>query len=210
MTVRTRRILKPEIRRLVIRVDLLGAKPPIWRRLELSPDLTLAQVHGVLQAAFEWDDSHLHEFVAGDRWARGFDRISYSPPEFQMEEIGLGTVRDTRTHFLGDILRAPGDKLFYIYDFGDDWEHRLVLEKVVERDPDAPAARCLAGRRAAPLEDCGGIWQYQYMMEAGFDPSHPGYADAQEWVEWAFGDNSPFDPAAFDVKRHGQTPHDHV
>jgi hypothetical protein len=183
----------------VIRVDLLGAKPPIWRRLELAPDLTLDQVHWVLQEAFEWHNSHLHEFVAGDRWARGFDRISYSPPEFQMEENNLGTVRNSHTHYLGDLLRAPGDKLFYIYDFGDDWEHRLVLEKVVERDPDAPAARCLSGRRAAPPEDCGGIWQYLYMMEAGFDPNHPGYADAQEWVEWAFGD-VPFDPAAFDVK----------
>jgi hypothetical protein len=182
----------------VIRVDLLGAKPPIWRRLALSPDLTLDQVHWVLQIAFEWTNSHLHEFVAGDRWARGFDRISYSPPEFQMDENGMGTVRDTHTHFLGDLLRAPGDKLFYIYDFGDDWEHQLVLEKVLEGAPDDPAARCLAGRRAAPPEDSGGIWQYQYMMEVGFDPNHPEYADAQEWVEWAFGDE-PFDPAAFDV-----------
>jgi hypothetical protein len=109
MTTRKRRITKSGTRRLVIRADLLGSKPPIWRRLELSPDLTLDQVHEVMQAAFHWYNAHLHEFVAGDRWARGFDRISYSPPQFQMDELGLGTVRDTHTHFLGDILRAPGD-----------------------------------------------------------------------------------------------------
>jgi hypothetical protein len=192
MTAQKRRSRTPVTRQLVIRVDLLDAKPPIWRRLELSPDLTLDQVHWVLQVAFEWDNSHLHQFVKGDEreWN---SRIFYAPPEF-----GLESDFTTNDIFLGDVLKVPGDKLTYVYDFGDSWRHGLVLEKVVDRDPDAPAARCLAGRRASPPEDCGGIWQYLYMMAAGFDPNHPGYADAQEWVEWAFGDQ-PFDPAAFDV-----------
>jgi hypothetical protein len=70
---------------------------------------------------------------------------------------------------------------------------------VIERDADAPTARCLAGRRATPPEDCGGIWQYQQMMDVGFDPNHPEFGDAQEWVEWAYGSRVP-DPAAFDVE----------
>jgi hypothetical protein len=128
MPTRKRRILKPESRRLVIRADLLAAKPPIWRRLELSPGLTLAQVHWALQTAFEWDDSHLHEFVASDEGARG-SRISYSPPEFELGELGIGSNDDTNVVFLGDVLRVPGNNLTYIYDFGDSWRHGLVLER---------------------------------------------------------------------------------
>lgn len=134
---------------LRVRIDLKGAKPPIWRRLELPGDATLADVHRLIQAAFEWDDYHLHAF-----------ETDYGP--YGNGDADLGH-RDPGSVTLEQLLRDPGDKLEYMYDFGDGWEHTIKLEAVLEPEPGLKP-RCTAGRRAAPPEDSGGIWAHE---EAG-------------------------------------------
>ncbi len=226
----------PSNRRLVVRVDLMGAKPPIWRRLEIAPELRLDQVHGILQAAFDWDNSHLHEFEQRNipladnprhqehlrnRMELLFGKIS---PSVLTENLGGLPHWKTRRRFgmemddewgfpgfseptepetdftLGQLLVNPGDKLYYQYDFGDSWDHSLKLEKIVDVVPGEPLARCTAGRRASPPEDCGGIWTYEWMLIASRDPSDPNHPEAVERMEWAYG-TADIDPdALFDLE----------
>ena len=104
-----------------LKVTLLGTSPPIWRRLLLPADVTLAQLHDVLQAAMGWEDGHMHEFSIGQR------RFGRPDPEDRL--MGMPSVENERTVRLSGILGRVGAKAIYTYDFGDSWEHSLVLEK---------------------------------------------------------------------------------
>jgi hypothetical protein len=109
-----------------------------------------------------------------------------------------------RTASWGTGLRAPvtleqvapqaKDKIRYTYDFGDDWVHEIVVEKVLDRDPAPAYPCCTGGRRAAPPEDCGGIWGYEELVEILADPQHPEHEErlGLDVASW-------FDPAVFDV-----------
>lgn len=173
-----------------IRVDLDGAEPPVWRRLELANDLTLEQVHHVLQTAMGWTDSHLHDFASGDSPADDLAQ-HYRPQDSidnDLEGIDETTVR------LGEVLVEPGDRLFYTYDFGDDWTHTLHVEAVVPSGADHQSpAICVAGARACPPEDCGGVWGYHELLTA---LSQPPDADNKELRDWVGPD---FDPDRFDI-----------
>jgi len=186
--------------RLVVRVDLRGAVPPIWRRLEIDPNLTLDQVNAVIQAAFEWSNSHLHAFSTtppGRRW--GGQRFVLP---FLLDDDDEAT--DEATAQLGTLLVNPGDIVDYLYDFGDSWEHSIKLEKHKNAAPSVPAALCTRGRRAGPPDDCGGIWGYLLMIEAGLDPEHPEYEEYVEQIESIYGEGAIFDPAHFDLDRANQ------
>jgi hypothetical protein len=162
-----------------VKVTLRGVKPPIWRRLRLSAATTLAQLHQVIQVAFGWEDAHLHAFeVSGRR---------YSRPDFELwdEAADEGKAR------LQDLASHPGARLRYTYDFGDSWEHDLLVEDVLAPDGVAHAV-CLTGRRAGPPEDCGGVWGYAELCEILANPNHPDHAERVDWLGY------PYDPAAFD------------
>lgn len=139
-----------------IRFDLLHVKPPVWRRIEVSGDITLPRLHEVLQAVMGWTDSHLHRFRTGnDRNAAEF------LTQFDRDEGDEGTPEDDMR--LDQIVADEGDRLWYDYDFGDGWEHVLRVEKVLDRPPNAPV--CIGGRFACPPEDCGGVWGYSGLAE---------------------------------------------
>jgi hypothetical protein len=153
-----RRGARPELRRpprsdvaiYRIRVDLDQAEPPIWRRLEVRSDLPLDVVHRVLQAAFDWTDSHLHRFSLG---GDPFDRASqlflcpYDVEEGEEDDAGGIPASGVR---LDETLQEPGDVLHYVYDYGDSWDLTLRLEHVLPASPDSPPAVAVGGRRAAP------------------------------------------------------------
>ncbi|HET6604135.1 MAG TPA: plasmid pRiA4b ORF-3 family protein [Xanthomonadaceae bacterium] len=166
-----------------LKATLNGIRPPIWRRILVPHDITLAALHEVLQIAFGWTDSHLHEFTAGDTL------YGQSDPD-------CGTVRkDEHRARLHRVLTAPGARMTYTYDFGDDWEHTIVLEKVLTPDPqDAGTAFCSAGARACPPEDCGGPWGYEELLAALRDPKHPEHQQMREWLV------EDFDPESFDAQ----------
>ncbi len=108
--------------------------------------------------------------------------------------IWRGLVRSERTVPLSCVLQEPKDKIIYEYDFGDSWEHELLLEKVLAPDPAIRYPICVTGKRACPPEDCGGIWGYAELLEALASPNHPEHASMLEWA----GDD--FDPEAFDLE----------
>ena len=143
-----------------IKVGLRGAKPPIWRRLEVPADISLARLHTVIQIAFGWDDSHLHVF-----------ETPYG--DFGTADADLGHRAETRVT-LEQVAPAVNSKLRYTYDFGDDWDHDILVEKVLDHDGTTPYPRCTGGRRAAPPDDCGGIWGYAELVEVLQRPRRPG------------------------------------
>lgn len=148
-----------------IRLDLLGAKPPIWRRLDLPSDLMLDDVHEAIQAAMGWTGGHLHAFSLGTGW----DAIRFAAADPFGGTFDDGFSDDdgpdeTQVR-LDQVLHEVGEVLDYEYDFGDSWEHRLKLEKILDRAPDDAAVRFVTGKRACPPEDCGGIWAYSTYQE---------------------------------------------
>ena len=166
-----------------LKVTLLHSRPPIWRRLQVESDATLERIHLVLQIVMGWTDSHMHGFRVPEAGQRGARR-RFLPIEDADEE----------TTRLADVLRRPKDRFVYDYDFGDGWEHEVVLEAIVSRSAGARYPHLLAGRRACPPDDVGGIPGYNRFLLAIGDPNHP---DHDEMVEWG-GDD--FDPARFDVQ----------
>ncbi|MGH3858376.1 plasmid pRiA4b ORF-3 family protein [Actinokineospora sp.] len=166
-----------------IKVGLRGAKPPIWRRLEVPADIGLPKLHAVIQIAFDWDDSHMHLFET----AFG---------EFGRADAQLGH-RSADSVTLEQVAPEAGGKLRYLYDFGDSWEHDILVEKVLDRDKSARYPRCTGGRRAAPPEDCGGVWGYEYLVDILADPAHDEHEDRMEWL--GLDKATDFDPAAFDA-----------
>ncbi len=162
-----------------VRIDLVGAKPPIWRRMALPGDLTLDQVHEAIQVAFAWTDSHLHRFSpSNDRYGASTEAI-VTQCDIDEGENGL---LETGVR-LDQLIQRAGDSFFYTYDFGDDWEHRIVVEEVTELDPDERDIRCLDGRREAPPEDSGGIHWYQHLRDVEADARHPDRADLAEQLD---------------------------
>lgn len=160
------------------KVVLLGTEPPIWRRLLVPADLTLQQLHGVLQAAMGWKNYHLHEFRIGQR---RFGKLG--PMERTFGGPQSGSERNAR---LSSVLGKVGAKAVYTYDFGDSWEHRIVVEKHLAAEPGHVYPACLAGERHGPPEDCGGIPGFYEMLEAIRDREPEQHEEFQDWLPGGF------------------------
>ena len=171
-----------------IRVDLVGATPPLWRRLTLPSNLTLDRVHEVLQAAFGWTDSHLHQFSLG--FDRSLPRVQEILSAYDVSD-GADGVPETELR-LDQLLGKKDDKLRYTYDFGDGWEHVLKLEAVEPLPATDAGVRCIGGRRQGAPEDVGGIYSYDNLLAAAADPDHPDREDLAEMIDelelWDFDD----------------------
>ena len=167
-----------------LKITLLGAEPPIWRRLLVPAGFTLERLHYVLQVAMGWADGHLHEFF--------IDQERYGTPDLA-DSAGFDPVSSERKAKLSKVL-GTGSKALYTYDFGDGWEHTIVLEKVLPMDPGHPYPFCTGGERRCPPEDCGGIPGFYNLLEAIGDPKHEEYEEMRDWV------GEDFDPEAFSVE----------
>ena len=168
-----------------MKITLRDSKPPIWRRVLASADTSLEKLHQILQIAFGWTDSHLHQFIKEGQ--------HYSLPEYGLGEYGH-EVRNERRVKLSQLGLEPKRKFYYEYDFGDSWEHEIVVEKILEAEAGISYPRCIGGKRACPPEDCGGIWGYKRMLEVISDASDPEHESMKEWLE------GPFDPEHFDAE----------
>ena len=173
-----------------LKVTLMESQPPIWRRVQVESGVTLDRLHHTLQVVMGWTNSHLHGFRLPQPPQRGTRR--------RLLPIESADEKATR---LGDLLRRPRDRCVYDYDFGDGWEHELLLEKVVPRSASERYPMVLAGRGACPPEDVGGLSGYYHFLKVMKDPKHPEH---DEMLEWAGGD---FDAAAFDVQEVNRTFH---
>ena len=167
-----------------IRISLDGVHPPVWRRIALPGSTTLSQLHTVIQVVMGWEDAHLHEFtIAGKRYG--------DPRQAEFNEVGFA---DETRHRLHDLFPGPGGRFKYLYDFGDSWSHTLVIEKVLPPEGGTGGPVCLAGARACPPEDVGGVWGYEAYLEALRDPGHPDHEDLLAW-------RGEFDPEAFSLEQ---------
>jgi hypothetical protein len=165
-----------------LKVTLTETAPPVWRRLLLPSGVTLKTLHGILQAAMGWEDSHLHCFEFGDR------RLGMVGVEEDAEDL-----EDERRTRLSTLLQRKGDELVYRYDYGDDWEHRVVLESRMPPDERIHYPLCIGGARACPPEDCGGPHAYEDLLRVLASPKDPQHDELLSWV------GGYFDPESFDA-----------
>jgi hypothetical protein len=178
------RAQKPAKQIYQFKITLLGIKPRVWRRIQVT-DGTLDDLHWHIQGAFGWNNSHLHDFDIGP------DRYGI-PSMLDMEE--MPECKDSTKTRLSDILPSDGNQFAfkYTYDLGDNWEHEVLLEGVVTAPRKIKYPVCVEGERACPPEDCGGPGGYERLLEVLADPAHKGQAHYQDWVGY-------FDPEYFDA-----------
>jgi len=152
-----------------LKIVLIDIEPPIWRRIQVPGKMLLCCVHDAFQAVMGWTDSHLHNFEKdGSHWG---------VPEYD-DLIDESKVQ------LAKLLKAEGESMIYVYDFGDNWRHEVVLEKIIPVDDLVKNPICLDGARRCPPEDVGGVSGYERFLEVIFDPTHEDY---EHFVGWAGG-----------------------
>src|SRR2546425_8564180 len=172
-------VRKTLARNYQMKITLKGIRPPIWRRVQVPGSIRLAGFHAVIQTVFGWTDTRLHEFLINGE--------SYGRPD-DFDEVVVDEAKLTLAQVVG------GSKRFrYTYDFGDDWEHEILVEKIIAGDSGSERPLCLGGKRHRPPEDCGGPWGYREFLEAIRHPHHSEHDAMLDWV----GDG--FDSEAFDV-----------
>jgi len=195
-----------------VRITLRGTKPPIWRRVAVPSDITLAELHEIIQIVMGWYDCHLHQFVVKcperkpssmelrELWLKGmvgemaeFMRGERVFVDLSNEDLDMEG-EDEREVTLQELCRKVKSKLLYEYDFGDGWEHTVEVQKIYPPEEGVRYPVCLAGKRACPPEDCGGAWGYRDMLKALANPKHPSHEDQAEWI------GGGFDPAALNLE----------
>ena len=168
-----------------LKISLNGLQPPIWRRIQVPGDVSLLKLHFIFQVAMGWRNTHLHEFLIRDKcYGTQYDDV------WETRET-----EDEKTYQLDQVVSTKGIHFRYLYDFGDSWEHTIVVEDILEPDEEKTYPTCLDGERACPPEDVGGTWGYQHFMEAITNSNHPEHNSYLTWV------GGVFEPEAFDIAR---------
>ena len=168
-----------------LKIALIGSDPPIWRRVVVRSDMPLDRLHDVIQRVMGWTDSHLHQFIVGNTY--------YGVPDPEMMGLDSETLNE-KQYTVAQLAPTVKSKFIYEYDFGDDWLHKVVLEKIVPPDPEFKQPVCLAGANACPPEDCGGIGGYLELLEILADPRHSEHESMKEWLGYEF------DPTYFNLE----------
>lgn len=168
---------------LQLRVSVKGISPPVWRKLLVSSDSTLHDLHLMIQAAFGWYNYHLYEFTYGYN--------NYSRPD-DWDELNEKEIDSTGVT-LGDLNLYRGGKFSYMYDFGDGWEHTISVQKILPLDTSVPLPACTGGKRNCPPEDCGGVYGYYAVLKKASDPQDPEHNEIVEWL-------GVYDPEEFDLQ----------
>lgn len=170
-----------------LKITLVGTDPPVWRTVRVPGGVTLGTLHAVIQIAMGWEDDHLHEFRTKDRQRIG-------PADFDSGwDPHDGTVDESDVR-LSDLFKRKRAKFTYMYDFGDNWTHELEVTDIAPPQPGQSYPACVAGERACPPEDCGGVWGYEEILSALAYPDDEQYAERLEWL----GDG--YDPEKLDLQ----------
>lgn len=172
-----------------LEIVLLYMPAPVSRRLQVPGNANLGWLHAVIQVTMGWTNCHLHQFIAG---AEYYSDTSVHFAEFE----GDPEILEERKFTLAELAPRPHQRLIYIYDFGDGWEHVITVQKCLP--PDAAMAKkalCLGGARACPPDDCGGPPGYAELLKALKNRKHPEHKTMKDWL------GRPFDPEEFDVAK---------
>ena len=167
-----------------IQIALTRFKPKIWRRLLIPSDLLLADFHMIIQISMGWTNSHLHQFIKNRTFYT--ERMPDDDTWGEMNNVDYKKIK------ISDLLKKEKEKIVYEYDFGDGWEHDVLLEKILPGDEKRKFLICLAGKMHCPPEDCGGVWGYADLLEILKNPKHEEYDSYMEWL------GGEFDPEHFD------------
>lgn len=167
-----------------LRITLCGTKPAVWRRILVPESYTFYDLHVAIQNAMGWTDSHLHCFEKREQ-GKGYRSpllvidCTYATEEYERE---VPTLYDTESPIIS-IFKKEKDSITYVYDFGDNWEHDVVLEKILVKDSKQKYPVCVDGALACPPEDCGSIPGYYECIKA---TEGKGNKELAEWVgDWA-------------------------
>ena len=159
----------------LFKIQIMGImKPPVWRKLLVPDSFTFSRFHKVIQAAFGWYDDHVYEFSPS-----GWGSTPSIGSQFE-KYFGDGAEEDSELMKLNEIFRKEKQTFMYVYDFGDDWQHKITLEKITPEKPEI--ASCIDGKGACPPEDCGGVWGYEDFLTITHNPKDPQYKDMMEWA----------------------------
>jgi hypothetical protein len=172
---------KPSLQSVLrLRIQLEGVTPLIWRVVLVPGSVSVGKLSSMLCAAMGWTDSHLHAIRVAERY---YTTVSEDSEEDEIDE-------DEAT-----VLAALGEKrrFSYDYDFGDGWEHQVVVEELTWSPSRLRFAVCLEGQNACPPEDVGGPSGYESFLEAITNPDHE---ERDSYLKWVGGS---FDPSAFDL-----------
>lgn len=169
------------------KITLLDISPPVWRTIQVPHTYSFWDLHVAIQDVMGWVDEHLHVFKL--RYPGTTEKVEIGIPDFK--GFGGNTLAGWEIP-LAQFFTLLNRKAIYTYDFGDDWHHRITLQKILPREKNVIYPVCVSGRRACPPEDCGGPWGYQDFLEAITNPKHEEHESMLEW----FG--GPFDPERFD------------
>jgi len=164
-----------------LKISLNDIKPLIWRRFIVDSQIKLPDLHKVIQTVMGWTNSHLHQFIKDGKF--------YSEPD---EESFVEYI-DYRKIKLNQILQKEKQSFIYEYDFGDGWEHKIVLEKIIKGNI-YKHPLCIDGQRSCPPEDCGGPYGYQDLLKIISNPNNDEYDEMMEWL------GNDFDPEHFDIE----------
>jgi len=177
-----------------VKISLVDSKPPIWRRLLVHGNIRLNIFHTAIQYSMGWQNYHLHQFEK--------DRIIYGLPD-DGGNFGFD-VKDESKFRLSDVLEKEKDTLTYDYDFGDNWRHKITLEKILPFEASSELVKCIKGKRSCPPEDCGGIWGYDSLLEVISDPSHSEHKTMLDWL------GGEFDPEYFSISETNNMLSEHI
>ena len=156
-----------------LKVSLLGIRPPIWRRFLVADSTTLMELHDVIQIVMGWTNSHLYQFIVGQK------RYGELDPDFDELDNDLIDAGSTK---LSTVMRKEKSKIKYEYDFGDGWIHDILLEKKLKFDLEQKLPYCVTGRQGCPPEDVGGVWGYKNFLKIYQNEQHPEHDDMLEWA----------------------------
>jgi hypothetical protein len=161
--------------------------PPVWRRVLVPADITFDEFHQIIQAAFGWENYHMYSFSKSG-WS---SPVFYKIPDDEDDE----KVEDSSETSISEVFTKAKQTFTYIYDFGDDWKHRILLEGILDEQLIAPI--CTAGKGACPPEDCGGVTGYYNLIDILSNPKDPEHKEMKSWL--GLGKNGQWDANAFDI-----------
>ncbi|MGM7667601.1 plasmid pRiA4b ORF-3 family protein [Microbacterium sp. A93] len=180
-----------------LRVTLVGSDPEIWRTFDIEGTTKLRMLHLALQTIMGWRESHLHAFMDADPFGRQLPEQTrrWESPDFEVNNEGTLSEEDFTA---GDALQAGGP-LWYEYDFGDGWIHRLDIIEQLPSDSVLTAVALVDGANRGPFEDSGGLHGYAEKLAIAADPQHPEHASITDWIDTTVGPWAPRGPGAFDL-----------
>ncbi len=179
------------------RITLLDVAPPVWRRILVPVNYTFWDLHVAIQDAMGWNDSHLHHFEVLRKGAHHPMRFGVPFSDDIHDQPHLRPLPGWK-HVVADFITLERPTCEYVYDFGDDWRHRVELEGIMRAELGTRYPVCIAGERACPPDDCGGAPGYGNLLEIIADPSHSEHEQMYQWLRSMKAITGRFEPEHFD------------